>query len=78
MAKYNVTNRRQGLRSFTGGGRFLKLTTGETEKDVELSKEEKDALDATGDFIIREIKSEKAPRVSSSGETARRLELPKT
>jgi hypothetical protein len=53
--KYDVKNITSGVRSFPGGGRYLTLAGGETERAVELSTAEADALKATREFAVKEI-----------------------
>ena len=52
--KYDVKNRTSGVRSFPAAGRYLTLAGGESERGVELTKEEADALKATNEFHVTE------------------------
>ncbi len=56
--KANIINRTTKLRKFTAGGRYLTLAGGEIERNVQLSQDEADALNATGEFHVREIAEE--------------------
>jgi hypothetical protein len=76
--KANITNRTSNIRRFTAGGRYLTLAGGESERGVEISKEEADALNATNEFYVREIEDKTlqvekpAPRpADTAGTTAK-------
>jgi hypothetical protein len=60
--KANITNRTSSIRRFAAGGRYLTLAGGESERGIEISKEEADALNATNEFYVREVE-DKAPQI---------------
>ena len=54
--RFHVKNRTSELRRFAVGDRYLTLAGGESERNIELSKDEANALTATNEFYVTEIK----------------------
>lgn len=55
MARYDIKNCSSGVRKFWAGGRYLEMAGGEIERDVEMSKDEHDAIKDNREFKLTEV-----------------------